>query len=283
MKQTLKKWAVQPIIHFLVIGLLVFVITDWRQNSLENASTDIQISEATVMRLGKLWEARYKRLPTDDELGLLIEDHVKEEIFYREALKLGLDKDDVIIRRRLAQKYSFLSSIEEESNTPNKATLKAWYELNADKYKKPNLYSFSHIFFKQGREAEPRAVLLLKNFQSSPTKQDSWAEYGDVFMLERQFHYQTQKEVFDTFGHGFAIAVVKNGDTGVWVGPYNSVFGTHLIKVSKHQHGFLPPLQRIRDKVLKDYVSSAQDRSAMTTYQSLRAQYDVSLPVEKPN
>ena len=108
---TQKKFFTQPLLHFLLIGFLIFVFSAWRGDKVESRSENIIVSVSDVVRLASLWQQTWKRVPTEEELQALVRDHIKEEVYYREALALGLDINDTVIRRRLRQKMEFLSLI----------------------------------------------------------------------------------------------------------------------------------------------------------------------------
>ena len=144
----MKKWLNEPLLHFLVIGALVFIVFSVVNN--EEISLDgkkIVVSAGDIERLNANWSKKWNRLPTEGELEGLVDSYIREEVYYREALALGLDQDDTILRRRLMQKMEFLSNDLAELNTPDQAALNAYFLEHKDKYELPARVSFTHIYF----------------------------------------------------------------------------------------------------------------------------------------
>jgi hypothetical protein len=182
----MKQWRKEPLLHFLVIGAMIFVFFSIANKEEAAVSGNkIIVSSAEIERLGYNWSKRWNRPPTETELQGLIESYIKEEVYYREALTLGLDQNDTILRRRLMQKMEFLSNDLAELNQPDETELNEYFIDNQDKYELPARISFTHIYFsmdKRGAKASEYAKNVLLELKSSRAP-----ERGDSFMLEYDF------------------------------------------------------------------------------------------------
>lgn len=278
-----RTFLAQPFVHFLLLGGLIFAAAEWRERTVANAAYEIEISESTTARLATLWEAKYARAPTAQEMDLILDDYIKEEIFYREALKLGLDSDDIIIRRRLAQKYAFLAEDLAPIETPSAETLRAWYDENPDPYLRPARVSFSHIYFSreasgEGQELEG-ALEILADLSAGTIDPDTWRELGDGFMLKRQYAAQSLRQIADVFGAEFAVTLFNVEVTNTWTGPVVSVYGVHLVRISRSEQSHMPTFEKVEAQVLKDFEAAQRLRADEAHYADLRARYQISTPI----
>jgi peptidyl-prolyl cis-trans isomerase C len=137
----------EPLLHFLLIGLALFTVFQYVQPSREPApsSKQIQLSLDDLAQLALIFQSQWKREPTAPELERLMDTRVQTEILYREALAMGLDKDDEIVKRRMAQKMQFLAEDAAAARVPTTAELKSWYAKNSDRFAMPSRVSFRHL------------------------------------------------------------------------------------------------------------------------------------------
>ena len=204
----MKKWCKEPLLHFLMIGALIFVLFSIVNNDEMTVSNNkIVVSTDDIERLSSNWSRKWNRPPTVIELQGLVESFIREEVYYREALALGLDQNDTILRRRLMQKMEFLSNDLAELNTPDETALNDYFLDHQDKYELPARVTFTHIYFsrdKHGGQAVAKARTVLDDIlaASSPVLRASYQ--GDPFMLQYDFTLETPFEVARLFGQGFA-------------------------------------------------------------------------------
>ena len=147
-EKNMNRWLKEPLVHFLLIGALIFGA--YSLTNEEGPSRDgnrIVVSAGDIERLSANWSKKWNRSPTEAELNGLIESYIKEEVYYREALALGLDQDDTVLRRRLMQKMEFLSNDLADLNSPDETTLNDYLIEHKDKYELPARISFTHVFF----------------------------------------------------------------------------------------------------------------------------------------
>ena len=254
------------IIVFFVLGLLIFLL-DITLNSQED-SKDIYISDQELTSLLGAWQSQVGRPPSDEEIVNIINNFVKEEILYREALLLGLDQEDRIIKRRLAQKITFLKQ-ETIPDDPSQEELGKFFDQNKKNYFVPTTYSFSHHYFSKETNAKERANNALQAFQ-----QNNVALKGDPFFLGKNFYQNSEDEIKKNFGELF-FSTIENLSLNEWSGPHESVFGQHIILLKEVQNGFSPPLEKVLIKVQQDYLSQAQDQAIDEYINEIRSQYRV--------
>jgi parvulin-like peptidyl-prolyl isomerase len=232
----------------------------------------IIVSSAEIERLGYNWSKRWNRPPTETELQGLIESYIKEEVYYREALTLGLDQNDTILRRRLMQKMEFLSNDLAELNQPDETELNEYFIDNQDKYELPARISFTHIYFsmdKRGAKASEYAKNVLLELKSSRAP-----ERGDSFMLEYDFVQETPFEVERLFGKGFAEQLFRLG-TNSWHGPIESGYGLHLVRISEKIDARMPDLASVIDKVRTDWMFEQRQKTNKEIYERFKERYEI--------
>lgn len=272
----LKQLLKEPLIHFLLIGAVLFVLFGIVGESDTGPNNRIEVTQADVDRLVATWQRRWNRLPTPGELNNLVESYVREEILYREAVAMGLEKDDSVVRRRMAQKVEFLFKDISTPAEPTDADLQAYLEKHPDKFTYPARYNFSHVYLsvdKRGDDAIKVAQQLLSQLQNNPNQSDP-TQFSDLFMFDYHFADITDFEITRIFGESFTkqLADLK---TGVWQGPVDSGYGIHLVKVEKRIEPSLPSLGEIRDRVKTEYIAELQRDANQKFYQSLRERYEV--------
>lgn len=265
-----------PLLHFLVLGaglyLLYLVLAD---DTVAEANTEIVVSEGRLNNLREVFARTWQRPPTAAELDGLVEDFVREEIYYREALALGLDRDDTIVRRRLRQKYEFLAAdSESENSAPTDAELTAFIAANSERFGPEVRYTFEQVFFdsqRRGDRAGVDAAVLLKSLQAGrPLPADS----GDRLLIGTKFSGVGKPEVTALFGPAFA-AALATVPVGPWAGPLESGYGIHLVRMSAAESGQPPALAEIRAVVLRDYADQQRREAQEENYRTLRARYKV--------
>ena len=254
------------ILIFLIVGFLIYLI-DITLNPVEN-NKDIYISDQELTSLITAWKSQVGRDPTDEEIVKIINNLVEEEILYREALELGLDREDRIIKRRLAQKITFLKQ-ETLPENPTQEELREFYENNKEKYfKKPN-YSFTHLFFAKGIDSEARSIQALNDLLADRIPVDS-----DPYLLGKNFTDKTLEEIERNFGNNFILAF-DGMELNKWSGPFASSFGHHLILLRDHQDGFYPHFNELRDQVLSDYLALNKENAVNQYINNVKSEYRI--------
>ncbi|MEM9494902.1 MAG: peptidylprolyl isomerase [Pseudomonadota bacterium] len=264
----------QPLLHFLVAGLAIFLLNGLRGDE-ETAPGDnnITVTVAQVERMAALWTRTWGRAPSERELQGLVRDHIKEEIYYREALKLGLDVNDTVIRRRLRQKMELLSEGDAALSEPDEEALRAYFAENADRYRQGETFAFRQVYFSDADSERMRAALDALADGAAP------GGLGDAIGLPAEMTDADAKAVARVFGSAF-LDEIKDLPTGSWVGPVPSSFGRHLVFVSTRNARTPAALADIRKRVVADWRSDETARMRGAAFDALRAEYDIE--IEQP-
>ena len=274
----MRAWHKEPLVHFLVIGALIFALYSVVNKDEDIVSTNkIVVSTADIERLSAGWSAKWNRAPTETELRGLVESYIREEVYYREALALGLDRNDTILRRRLMQKMEFLSNDLADLDTPDETALNEFFLERRDKYELPARVSFTHIYFsldKRGAKAveDGRRVLSELATASPPILRAS--ERGDTLMLQYDFTQETPFEVSRLFGNSFADRLFQL-DTNSWQGPIESGYGFHLVRINEKTDSRMPALASVIDKVRTDWMYEQRQKTNKEIYERFKKRYEI--------
>jgi PPIC-type PPIASE domain len=262
----------EPLLQFFLLGGLVFGLYALLHHP---ASDDraVTVTPGKLRELVSTFAASWRRTPTSDELSALVDQYVQDEILYREALRIGLDRDDVVVRRRLAQKLSFL--LETRSIAPaDDSQLAAFLDAHSEDFRSAPQIAFTQLFVdsdKRGANAPLVARRLLRSLTTS-----SSAVRGDATLLEAEVPLSPLPVIAAQFGEEFARSLAKL-PVGIWSGPVNSGFGLHLVRVARIQPGRVAPLGEIRSRVEQAWLAERLEASQREAYRELRAKYAVNL------
>ena len=260
------------LVWFIAFGLVLFAL-DWAASRRD--ARVIRIDLPLVEKLVAQWEGQTKRRPNAQELDSLIEGYIREEILVREAQAMGLDDNDVIVRRRLAQKVEFFLSENAPPELPDNATLKAWFEDNRAAYDAPQKLSWRHVF--AAEEAEAKS--LLASLQNNPK---DWRNMGQPFMLSRAYARQAAPQMSQAMGTRFVEAVFAQGDKKGWFGPVRSAYGWHAVEITENHAPQAAQFAPIAEKVATDWQNEQARLARQQAWAELRAGYNVELvPVEE--
>jgi len=256
-----------PLLHFLLLGGGVFALhAGTREPSPGRA--EIVIPAAEVRRLASAFEQARRRPPTDGELAGLVEERVREEVFFREALAAGLDEDDGVLRRRLARKLEFLVDDIAGQAAPAEQELQAFLDAHPERFRAEPRTTFRHVCFRSDQradaEADARAALA----------EDGAPEGDRLLMVGASFEDAPRREVARVFGDRFAeeLAALPVGE---WAGPVRSGYGWHLVLVASRSEGEAPALADVRDAVAREWAAARRDELNDALYEKLRAKYAV--------
>jgi peptidyl-prolyl cis-trans isomerase C len=259
----------EPLVHFLIAGFLVFLLSLWRGGGVDAESRTIHITEDKVARLSASWEQIWRRPPTQSEIDGLIRDYIKEEVYYREAKRLGLDEDDTVIRRRLRSKMEFLAKAQVENAQADDQTLQRWLDRHPERFATDIIYDVDQLYL--GEDAQD-ASAILKNIASGA----DWREQGKAISLPRALEKSSASDIARQFGDSFAQAL-SAAPLDRWAGPVESGFGDHLVRVRARKASAKPTLAAVRQRVENDWrVSGANAREA-EAYQSLLDAYTIKI------
>lgn len=267
----------EPLLQFLLLGAALFLLYRAVAPVPDAPPGRIVVERAQVARLVQQFERTWLRPPTRAELTGLIDEHVTEEILYREALALGLDKNDLVIRRRLRQKMDFLNEDVSAQRAPSDAELHAYLDAHPEKFAAPARVSFHQIYLKSDDDsaaARARAGRLLAQLEAGSVPP---AEVGDGTLLPRALKNASVNEVARSFGEPFAAALEAVPVGAGWRGPIETEYGLHLVNVSARDPGGPRPLADVRALVSREWSAAQRERAKAKFYAALRERYTVSV------
>jgi hypothetical protein len=276
MRRAIRALLREPLVLFLVAGAGVFLLWSARNGPSSPTSHRIVVTLETVQNLAENWTRTRLRPPTSEELHGLVEDHIREEVFYREALSLGLDRDDTVIRRRLRQKLEFVSDDLGAYVQPADEQLQDYLDKNSEQFRRDPRFTWSHVFLSGKRHSTARAdtAQRLLAALNGPAGDDNARRQGDPFVLALDFETSTSAEVTALFGDAFATTLARL-EPGRWYGPIPSAYGDHLVLVRQRVPGRIPELREIREAVQREWQTTARREANETFYQKLRSRYRI--------
>ncbi len=274
------RWLREPLLHFLFAGALIFAIYQLLNPTANRTdqTSQIALTKDDLRQLAVHWLAQGRPLPTADQMHALIEQRVSEEILSREAVALGLDKDDEIIKRRLAQKMDFLAADIAALQDPGDAELRAWYTQNSDRFALPPRASFRHLYFSFDRPgAQDAAAAALDKIASEPADAAKVAAVADAFMFQDYYAEKAPDQIAKEFGPGFAKAVFQL-KPGAWQGPIQSGYGWHLVFVDAIEPGRVPGFDEVAPDVKSAWLDQKQREIKRIALEAMRARYTIVVP-----
>lgn len=270
----------EPLVHFLLGGFAIFLFFAWRGTEVDPASRTVVIDEAQVESLAGQFAQTFRRPPTPREIDGLIRDHVKEEVYYREARRLGLDTDDPVIRQRLRQKMEYFARSSVENAQPSDAQLMKLIAANPAKYGGSARISFDQVYLGQGDPAfvAARAKDLLARLRRGA----DWKQIGEPLSVQDSMERATPGEIERQFGDRFAseLAGLADKPSSQWRGPVLSGYGAHLVRVRAVAASVAPKLAEVRQQVENDWRAATIEAREAEAYQTLLDSYKIR--IEKP-
>ena len=285
MRDSVRRFLRDPLLVFLVIGAGVFALDRMAGGVFDPESRSILVTRNQVVRLATLWSAQIGRLPTAAELDSLVEDHIREEVLVREAMRMGLDSDDTIVRRRLAQKMSFLIEDTVVVDQVSEAELAAFFEENAERYGAAQRFTLRHVYVSPDRRgsdeeaARVAADILAQLREEAPgtgPENTLWRRLGDPFMLRREYGRRTAADLAELFGGAFVDALADL-PVGEWAGPVESAYGYHVVRLSLRTEAKPAVFEDVRRRVLEDAQRDARDAANREAHENLRNRYEIEI------
>ncbi len=285
-KKAWQRWLAEPLLHFLVVGGVLFSAYSVVNSEPEQA-TDLQKIELTkddVRQMAISWLAQGRSLPTEDQLRALLDQKVTEEILSREAVALGLDRDDQIIKRRLAQKMDFLAADVASLEEPSDAVLASWFQQNAAQFALPPHVSFRHLYFsldKHGGASRESAAAVLVQIAGKSPDAPGVPTVADPFMYQNHYGDATPDQMAKEFGPDFATALFKLTPRS-WQGPVQSGYGWHLVWVDAIDPGRIPAFEEVKPQIKSAWIDERYRDVKRVALEEMRSRYTVSLPTISP-
>ena len=272
----------EPLVHFLLLGAFIFGVYQLTPagRGQDAAQNEIRFSLAEITALNEQFQQQWRRLPTQQELDQMIENRVKQEILYREALAIGFDKDDEIVKRRMAQKMQFLVEDEAAALEPTTAELRQWFDKNSAMFAQPPRLGFRQLYFspdQRGSRARTDAEQALAKLTGQTADAEIASSLGDPSMFPNYYADRTPEYLGKEFGAPFAMAVARL-PVGSWQGPVESGFGWHLVFLNSVIPGRVPTFEEVEGDVRTAWFSEQKTLALDKAYKELRASYKVLLP-----
>jgi PPIC-type PPIASE domain len=279
----IRKFLREPLVHFLALGAVVFLLFHFTVNRDEPQDGKIVVTPGKVEQLVTGFSRTWYRPPTQQELDGLVEDYIREEVLYREALAMRLDKDDTIVRRRMRQKLEFLTEDTTAAALPTDQDLQSWLDKHPDKFRVEPKMAFSQVYFNASRRGENVSAAALKVLAQINSVGNSVAavELGDPTMLPHELPLARVDEIASVFGDEFAQQIAQL-ETGRWAGPVQSGYGWHLVYVSERTEGRSRPLSEVREAVQREWLAGRRKEIIDSTYSKLREKYVVVVEAPRP-
>ena len=274
----------EPLLHFMFIGAAIYLLYGVFAEPLPEADDKtIVVTAGEVEWMQTSWQKRWNRPPTPQEFDGLIQQYIKETVLYREALTMGLNQHDQVIRRRLAQKLEFLAKDLVALTPPTEEELQSYFDEHLDRYQEPALYTFTQVFI----DPDKRGDTTLDDAEAIKAKliaQDDAIEdpgaLGDDLMLQDYYPQKDPLEIQKLFGSGFTESLAELSP-GQWHGPVLSGYGVHLVYISSITEPPAPEFTALRERVVQDWTMERGEEINDKFYASLREQYTVI--IEEPD
>ena len=275
---SMRKLLKEPLLHFLVLGALLFGGYAWMNRGEQPKTGQIVVAQGQIDSLRVTFTRVWQRPPSPSELDGLIQDYIRQEVLAREATRLGLDLDDVVIRRRLRQKMEFIANDLAVPREPTEAELEEFLAKYPDRFRIEPRIIVRQVYLnpaQHGDALQRDAEQLLAELNRSGTTAD-FRVLGDITMLAPELVDVPPDEVARHFGKDFA-KEVEQLPTGRWLGPVPSGYGDHLVLVAQRTPGRSPDLAEIREQVSREWTDAARHESNEQFYQGLLKQYTVTI------
>ncbi len=280
MMNLVNKLIKEPFLHFLLLGGGLFLLYNMINGGTVDKPDVIVVTPGKVEQLSAHFSRTWERLPTEQELDGLLKSYLRDEVFYREAISLGLDKDDDLIRRRMRQKLEFILEDVTAMMDPTDEELTAYMQQHEDQFRLQPRISFRQTYLSPDKREDMRADAdemlhrLNAGALSEQSAEQPSEQLGDPIMLGKEFKLSSQSVIKRHFGEAFAEQVFAL-PTGVWSGPVISGYGWHLVLVSERVAGRMPALAEVREEVQRDWLLEQRNILKEETYQKLLQEYEI--------
>jgi parvulin-like peptidyl-prolyl isomerase len=282
----MKKILKGPFVYFFVLGFVVFGLHSFLNRTAQEDEDPftVEVTSTEIEWIRSSWEARMKRQPTQQELQALISRFIHDEVLFREALAMDLDDRDLVIQRRLVQKLTFVFEDIAETIEPTDDELKRYMLENQEKYRIPEMISFTHVYFnpEKRKDAIKETEIILASLKSAEITREEGVSLGDMIMIDSSFREKSFAEVSRILGRAFAEELFSTEEKG-WQGPLGSTFGLHLVYISDHTQSKIPDFEIIRENVKNDFMYDRKKEVVDKAYEAAKSRYTIlveGLPYE---
>ena len=269
-----------PLVHFLLIGAVLFALLRWQSDGGRENPQEILIAAEQVTQLRQATAVLQGREPTRAELEQLVEPAIREEVYYREALALGLDVEDDEVRRRLVEKMQYLTEDLVDPEPASEEELRAFFDAAPERFLIPELVIFDQVFFSPSTRGDALAGDVEEALAALRDGAEP-ADVGDRTPLQERFEDAPRERVAVLFGEGMTNAVFTL-PPGDWSGPYQSDFGAHLVRVISRSVARQPTFDQVREQAREAFAADRRRTANERAYAEMRARYDVVVDWPEP-
>ena len=266
-----------PFLHFFIIGALLFVSYLWINPTSMADDNEIVVDAGRIEQFRARFERTWNRAPTDAELQGIIDNYIVDEILYRQALSMGLDNNDSVIRRRLRQKLEFLTMEAISLEEPSEADLQQYLEQNPEQFQSAARFSFEQVYINTDQPADQwQSQVAIIQEQLRKGEQVT----GSRSLIPASFQQATDFEIDRIFGSGFAASLAKL-PLDKWSDPLASGLGVHFVRLSSHQPSTIPPLVSVQKEVLREWRNTRNQQKKAELLEQLKANYSIVIESER--
>jgi hypothetical protein len=262
----------EPLVHFLAIGALMFAVYAVVSHRTRDPGT-IEVGQGQIDMMTAVFERTWQRAPTPDDVKALVDGYVRDEVFYREGVAMGLDREDPLIRRRMRQKVEFLAESMYGVPEPSDAALQAYLDGHRERFASPVLVTFRQVYLGTAADADTTRLLAQLNRLGDS---DAAADMGRSTQLDARMNLAPSSDIARAFGQRFAQSLTAM-PAGSWTGPIASDYGLHLVRVSERVDGRTPTLGDVRERVKREWLRDELAAANEKYYEGLRARYTVRI------
>ena len=278
----LRRWLHEPLLHVLLIGAILFVVY-YALNPGGGQRQDpnrIAITADDLAQIRLAWMAQWRRPPTPEELRNLLDGKIREEVLFREAMALGLDKNDTIVKRRLAQKMEFVMEDTSAFHESVDDELRRWFTQNARRFATPSLVTFRHLYFSpdlRGARVRDDAMQALRKLADKPEQTPELQAISDPFMFQDFYAERSPDQIAGIFGTTFAQAL-PGLEQEKWQGPIESGLGWHLLWVESTTPGRVPAFEEIEARIKSEWSDEQRAEAKRKMFDRMKDRYQIVLP-----
>jgi hypothetical protein len=272
----------EPLFHFRLLGIVLFGVYGALKDKPDGDDQPlrIELTDDDLRQLAVMWLAQGRPLPSREEMASLVDQKVTEEILAREAVSLGLDQEDQIIKRRLAQKMDFLLADLAALDPPSQEALEAWFAANGERFALQPHLSFRHLYFsfdRHGDGTREAAAAALGRVAGLSPEAPELAAIADPFMFRNYYGDATPDQMAKEFGPAFAASLFQFRP-GSWQGPIQSGYGWHLIWVDSYEEGRVPSLEEVEPEAKAAWLEDRYAEIKRRAFAEMRSRYTVIVP-----
>ena len=264
-----------PLAHFLIAGAVLFALYSLVSDEPAVRENQIVVDDGQIARITDQFERTWLREPSADELRHLVEEHVREEILYREALAMGLDDDDLVVRRRMRQKLEFMFDDLSVARAPADEELSTYLDEHAEVFRRPPRVSFRQVYLNadtRGDSVAGDAEAMLNRLRGEAALDPE--TLGDPTLLPAGMTAASIDEIARVFGTELA-EQLANLPARAWTGPVRSTYGLHLVRIDQREPGRMPSLDEVRADVLREWEGQQRREANEAFYEALRGRYEI--------